>query len=369
MVTIACVLALALPALVGVSPGAARADQRCAEWGRETLEQIRSDLYMPERGLYAEEAALSGDRPRQPAFMWGCGVQLAALAAAARLDRAYREPLRGYAEALQSYWSEARGIGGYDVLPVPKPSDRYYDDNAWVVLAMLDAREATGEERYRELAERAMAFVLSGEDERLGGGIWWREEERRSKNTCSSAPAIVGALRLFRLTGKRRYRDAADRLHRWTKAHLQDTDGLYFDNVRLDGTVEPTKWSYNTAVMIDAECMLYAITRERRYRDEALRVARAARARWVRETGAVADEGRFARLLLEALLDVDALDRRGGWRATVQRCLAHLHTEVRDARGRYGGRWDRTAGEPVQRFSLLDQASAARAYWAAAKAP
>ena len=46
-----------------------------------------------------------------------------------------------------------------------------------------------------------MRFVLSGEDDELGGGVSLPQKRRRnSKNTCSNAPAIVAALRLHQKT-------------------------------------------------------------------------------------------------------------------------------------------------------------------------
>jgi hypothetical protein len=55
--------------------------------GAETLGVIKRDLWLADRGLYAEKAESNGDNPTVPAFMWGAGVQLTALAAAAQSDR------------------------------------------------------------------------------------------------------------------------------------------------------------------------------------------------------------------------------------------------------------------------------------------
>src|SRR5207248_297258 len=97
----------------------------------------------------------------------------------------YADPLGSYADALQVYWTEHKGIGGYDVLPGPKPADRYYDDNEWVVLALVEAYEATRDVKYRNRAEATFRFVLSGEDDKLGGGLYWQENKLESKNACS----------------------------------------------------------------------------------------------------------------------------------------------------------------------------------------
>ena len=102
---------------------------------------------MDEQNLYLEYAK-GGRRETHPAFMWSAGVQLSALAAAARVDRAHQEHLKQYAEVLKSYWHEHNGVGGYDVQPNPTESDRYYDDNAWIVLAQVEACEVMQDRQY-----------------------------------------------------------------------------------------------------------------------------------------------------------------------------------------------------------------------------
>ena len=40
------------------------------QWGIQTLETIKRDLWLADRGLYAEKATAGGVRPTVPAFMW-----------------------------------------------------------------------------------------------------------------------------------------------------------------------------------------------------------------------------------------------------------------------------------------------------------
>ena len=103
--------------------------------------------------------------------------------------------------------------------------------------------------------------------------------------------------------------------------------------------------------------------------DEAQRVARAAEAKWVVvDTGGIADGGRFAHMLLEAFVAVHGEDGDPHWLEVVQRALVFVHDKVRDAEGRYPSRWDRPTESPLRSFTLIDEASAARAYFVAARA-
>ncbi len=333
------------------------------KWGLETLTGIETDFALPSRHLYADHIKIGTAGRSHPAFMWGCGVELSALVAASKTDgKTWTPRLRDYFRGLDVYWQTAKGVTGYNVLPAPNPPDRYYDDNEWIAIALCDAYDLTKDKAYLKRAEETMTFILSAEDDKFGGGLYWKEE-KKSKNTCSNAPAMVAALRLYQATGKRRYYDTALRLYRWTNAHLQDADGLYFDNINAIGKIERTKWTYNTALMIRANCLLYTETRSRDYLREAQRIAKASEAHWIRaDTGAMADTGIFAHLLSEAFLALYQTDHDFHWREVAQKSLQFVHANVRDANGYYGDRWERPNEKPLAEAKLIQQASAARAF-------
>jgi uncharacterized protein YyaL (SSP411 family) len=348
-----------------------RDDQGLQQWGLEMLAKIQADFWLPTRGLYADEITVGKPAPDHPAFMWGCGVELPALTAGATVDRkTWETPLRRYIESLDRYWIEGKGVGGYDVLPNAASLDRYYDDNEWIVLALCDAYDLLPEAQYRERAVKTFQFVLSGQDDALGGGIYWHEQDRSSKNTCSNGPAAAAALRLYQITRDRKYLGIGLRLYEWTNAHLQDTDGLYFDNIKLDGKVEKTKWSYNTALMLRTACLLYAITHDRKYLTEAQRVAQAAVAHWFQpDTGAISDIGQFAHLLCEALLALYDQDHDPQWLDAVRKALVCVHDKARDPNGYYAENWAATQNLPLTKVKLLTQAAVARAFLVAARYP
>jgi mannose/cellobiose epimerase-like protein (N-acyl-D-glucosamine 2-epimerase family) len=137
----------------------------------------------------------------------------------------------------------------------------------------------------------------------------------------------------------------------------------------LPGRVDRRKFSYNSALMIRANCLLHEVKGEAKYLDEAQRIARAAEAHWiVPETGAVKDGGKFAHMLLEALLATGRVDRDPHWLRVVQKSAAYVHENVRDPNGRYAHRWDRPQQQALESFMLIDQASAARAFFVVAGA-
>jgi hypothetical protein len=123
------------------------------------------------------------------------------------------------------------------------------------------------------------------------------------------------------------------------------------------------KWTYNTALMIRANCLFYQITKDIKYRDEASRVALAAFAKWYRsEPAALTDEACFAHHLFEAFYDVATVTKDRKWIERTLPVLHYVHESTRSSLGLYGHRWDREPDAKTNEYKLLFQASALRAY-------
>ena len=182
---------------------------------------------------------------------------------------------------LDMYFDTTRTPHAYSSYVTVGESDRFYDDNIWLVIDFVDLYRASGEKKYLERAERTWQFVMSGRDEVLGDGIYWCEQKKHSKNTCSNAPASVAALKLYKATGNKKYLKAGKELYAWCYNTLHDAkDNLYFDNISLAGRISRAKYSYNSGEMIEAGAMLYALTGEAHYLAEAQATAAGCYARW-----------------------------------------------------------------------------------------
>jgi hypothetical protein len=343
-----------------------------AQWGADALDCIERDFLVKSRsGSYFAEEYSERARPRRPAYMWSSGVHLSALVAAAKYDREkYGDDLVARIESLEPYWTTHEGVGGYDVLPRPSSSDRYYDDNAWIALALLEAYRSTGDKAHLRRSREIYEFLLSGEDDKLGGGIYWRENEKSSKNTCINAPAALVALMLHEATGEPQYLETGRRLYNWTRTKLQDPESaLYWDNIDLEGEIDRRQFTYNSAVMIRAAVKLHTLTGEEAYLCEARRVADSTIARWIdQQTGAVRDGGQFAHMLLDALLELSAVEGDPQLTEIVLQCAAYVHGTLRDENGRYPRSWGEPRPSRRRGYELIHQASAARLFFSAANA-
>lgn len=190
---------------------------------------------------------------------------------------------------LKLYWDEQRYPAAYaSYLPANPLPDRFYDDNVWIGLDFIDLYCATKNRKYLKSAMQVWQFIMSGNDSVLGGGIYWCEQKKESKNTCSNAPGAVMALKLYKATLQRLYLEKAVELYEWTRRNLYDEkECLYSDNINLKGRISGAKYSYNTGQMLQAAVLLYEMTGKERYLAEADTLAEACAARFMskREDG------------------------------------------------------------------------------------
>ena len=192
-------------------------------------------------------------------------------------DTKYRDILeKQILPGLELYWDNIREPFCYQSYPMFNgKSDRFYDDNDWLAIDFCDYYALTKEPKYLEKAEALHAYIYSGWSEELGGGIFWCEQQRVSKNTCSNAPATVLCMKLYELTKKPEYLEWAKKTYAWTKENLCDTtDYVYWDNIALNGKIATQKYTYNSGQMIQAGVLLYKETGDESYLADAQRTAK-----------------------------------------------------------------------------------------------
>ena len=213
----------------------------------------------------------------------------------AGIGRRYRDALAAHRRAQQHYWSSAGstglpGFASYVMPPYGNGGDFFYDDNEWVALADLQHHAMHDDQASVREASRLFDLVVSGWDSDRShakpGGVFWTQAPWSSdRNTVSNMPGAQVGLRLHQLTGRRHYLDWSLRMYRWTNRHLQRHDALFRDHLDLQGTVEKTIWSYNQGVPVSVNALLFQITGQRRYLDEAVKIADAATAFYAKAEG------------------------------------------------------------------------------------
>ena len=269
---------------------------------QEVMQYLQGTFWDPKDGLYRRSVS-----DGNPDYLWPNGVAFSALVAATRHQpQAYGPVLDRFFRALDRYWDARARIPGYEPAPTRGGgNDKYYDDNAWMVITFLEAYEVTRDRKYSARAAETLTFVLSGWDDELGGGIWWHERHKDgTKNACINAPAAVACLRMARFQQAEPNTAWAEKLVAWTRGHLQDRDGLFEDRqVVATGEVKRGKLTYNTALMIRALLGLHARTGKADCLDEARRIG-AASDWFVGAQGAYRDDVKWSHLMVEADLEL-----------------------------------------------------------------
>jgi predicted alpha-1,6-mannanase (GH76 family) len=121
----------------------------------------------------------------------------------------------------------------------------YYDDMAWLALALQRLDAAEGRRRPRRRVRILGEALRSAHTDELGGGVYWNTT-RDYKNTPSTAPAAL----FFARAGDG---ERAQELLDWLRTRLFDPDtGLYLDGVKADGRVDRGLHTYNQGTVLGA---------------------------------------------------------------------------------------------------------------------
>lgn len=316
----------------------------------------------------------AGNQPNPYSYLWPFSGTFSSVNALleATGDEKYKTALENNVlTGLEAYFDTTRAPTGYaSYINSAPPSDRFYDDNVWLGIDFTDSYELTKKEAYLSKAKLIWTFVASGMDDQLGGGIYWCEQKKESKNTCSNAPGAVFALKLFEATGDSSYFRQGKALYEWTQKHLQDsTDYLYYDNIKLNGEVDKTKYAYNSGQMMQAASLLFKLTEEESYLTDAQRLAVSCHNYFFVD---YTDEaGQFFRLLrkgnswftavmLRGYLELYALDDNEHFLNAFRQNLKYAWTHSRDERGLFDVDW--SGKEKDKRKWLLTQAAMVEMY-------
>ncbi|MGN6530952.1 MAG: glycoside hydrolase family 76 protein [Ginsengibacter sp.] len=181
-------------------------------------------------------------------------------------------------KAIRQYYTTIPPAPGYQAYVTKEQKDsRFYDDNQWIAIACLDAYNRTRNGKYLQVAKEIYRFMMTGFDTLSGGGIYWKEGAKNSKNTCSNGPGIITALELYKITNQQKYLDTAMLLYHWVNTHLQSPDGLFYDNIKVPSLkIDSAIYTYNTGTMLQSNVLLFSITKDKKYLKEAKRIASAA---------------------------------------------------------------------------------------------
>jgi hypothetical protein len=256
--------------------------------------------FLRDDGLYRRDG-----QPRWPgmaAHLWPtarafvAAVDLLGVRRELRLGFDAASEVAAHLRALEAYWDGGADQPAYasDVIGSRFGGDRYYDDNAWVGLGLVQLERLRPGRGHAQRARALFQFAAHGWDARPDapspGGVFWVEQSRptlgtgvvnHDRNVVSNAPNAQLGLHLAELAAAASATDGASatngagathRPHDYARAHDMyawvnvtldagraagaPATGLFFDKLRGDGTLDETLWTYNQGSMIGANVLL-----------------------------------------------------------------------------------------------------------------
>ena len=204
--------------------------------------------------------------PDASTTLWPLTQTESGLTLAARLTGQPIAPLT----AFDPYWDAAASPPGYSASMQPPNGSgdrKFFDDNAWTGLALVQAYRLSADPAELARARQLFDFSVSGWDHDPThadpGGVWWSQQMPNPRfihrNAVSTASSAELGLQLYETGGRSEpyYLDWATRMYTWVNAYLRGPNGLYNDHVDLAGVVDPGQLTYNQGTMIGASVLLY----------------------------------------------------------------------------------------------------------------
>lgn len=270
---------------------------------------------------------------------------------------------KAHPAGLEQYWDGERLPACYQSYPVKYGQHgRYYDDNIWIALDYCDYYRLTKKADYLKKAIALYEYIYSGWSDELGGGIFWCEQQKEAKHTCSNAPSTVLGVKLYRLTKDKKYLNKAKETYAWTRKHLCDPDDfLYWDNINLKGKVSKDKYAYNSGQMIQAGVLLYEETGDKDYLRDAQKTAAGTdaffRSKADKKDPSVKvhkDMSWFNVILFRGFKALEKIDHNPTYVRAMAENALHAWRNYQDANGLLGRDWSGHNEEPYK--WLLDNA-------------
>lgn len=263
---------------------------------------------------------------------------------------------------IRDYYDPAPPAPGYaSYIMKLKGGDRFYDDNQWIGITSMDAYSINKELQHLNIGKEIYTYMMTGFDTVLTGGLYWQENKKVSKNTCSNGPGIILALQLYQATKQKTYLDTALLLYNWVNKTLKAPSGLYYDNMSVkDRKITTWTFSYNTGTMLQSSIYLYECTGDKKYLQEATAIADSSLS-FFYGSGKFRDNYWFNAVLLRGYQHLLKYNKDTKYIKGFQQCLDHALSNNRNGQGlfqkdhlldlvEHGGML-----EMLARFAWLDQ--------------
>lgn len=148
----------------------------------------------------------------------------------------------------------------------------YNDDISWICIAFARIYLLTGNKKYLNLSKSNFDTMWDRaySPDVLGGGLWWKDDQKDTKNSCIQCPASIAACLIAKATGDDSYYEKAKELMDWEFENLFiPNTGKVYDNYQTNGNKSDWSSTYNQGTFVGACILLHEKYGDQKYLDYA----------------------------------------------------------------------------------------------------
>jgi predicted alpha-1,6-mannanase (GH76 family) len=103
--------------------------------------------------------------------------------------------------------------------------NEYNDDISWAAIAFARGYLITGNTTFRDVAKTNWdgMYNRAWDTNYFGGGLFWRQSDKASKNACVEGPATIAACYLYNIFGDTNYLNKAQAIYAFNRQVLMNT--------------------------------------------------------------------------------------------------------------------------------------------------
>ncbi len=363
-------------------------DNKYQYFGEKLLDKIHDEFYNKNNGLYAESIDASSNFVQGTSFVWPASHMLRALTNAWKLNpEKYERLLFNYLSAIDTYKVTKAGRTGYAVLP-GNTGTRFYDDNGQLMMPFTMIYDL--DQNSTVLGNLKVAYEFNNEirdsryaipqhEDQLGFGMLFS----MSVNYTSYAAA-----KLYQYTDETRYLNEAltyYELENDFSVKIKDSNTKLFNQASyyqngswsLNGIINGNTVrgggyrAYQTTVVIQNAILLYQLTNEQKYLDDAHEMMNSCINHWYKQGQGLSEISFWGGDdMIDALLDLYRETADDRFYTIAADIMDFLSAYNRDKSGYYAssyndvdGKWNlNRINENPSEIGMMGQAAAASSF-------
>ncbi len=357
-------------------------------YGEKLLDQIHDEFYNKNNGLYAESINAESQFIQATSFVWPASHMLRALKNAWKLNpEKYSSLFFNYLDAINLYKTTKAGRTGFAVLP-GNEGTRFYDDNGQLVMQFCNIYDQTKDNTTLENLKIAYEFNNGIRDDQFG--IPQHEDQLGAGMLFSMSINYTSyaAAKLYQITHNTTYFNEALAYYEAENdlaVKIKDAGTKLFNQTSyyqngswsLSGIVNgQTQWgggyrAYQTTVVIQNAILLYQITIDQKYLNDANEMMDSCLKMWYKPGQGLSENSFWGGDdMIDALMDMynETADQK--FITIASDIMDFLSANNRDIRGYYAGDGDDSKGKwnlyrtnwNPENIGLMGQAAAASSF-------